>query len=1394
MLPRPSRAAGGPADAAASAVGIDRLEPLLDLSLSVTRTQRLRVSFHAFGRTFSLRLQPDDPFAPGARDLWADASGVVSEAPAAVFYRGAVAADAGAWVRVAVRDGALDGVVWTSREVYFLEPATRFDPATAAGATVAYRLSDTGPAWEAALCGASASAAANGGGAVNVVSVRGNAAYERLASALRAVVAAPDGQVALVGEYADFERYGAGTTAAMQDVMHVVGGLRGASARVIAATIVHMASGLSMDLGVDDADVVYRFGPRAASVSTGAACPARSGAAIASWVSAAAADTGAVSRRSGAVTPLPVQPTATPPPQRDALAAAIAVGEASSLNTMAQAAIGQPRTFSGALNQTGPAGLFFPYDVARDPSVPQTRFYVADALNSRVLGFECGSSNCALASFTAASTVFGQLDFTHNEQNGGLLGSVSATALNVPRGVAVGPTGTLFVADTANNRVLVYLSPWTDSIADVVLGQNAMGTNTPGGGLNQLRQPSGLVADGSGALWVADTGNNRILEFTNIVTGASAALALGGSGGPSSTTLSGPSGVALDGAGNLFVADTGFSRVLRYAAPLSNGKAASTVFGHAGSMTNGAANQGGISADSLAVPERVLIDGSGRLWVADTGNNRVLEYDTPLTSQTATRVFGQVSRTQVATFTTGGSDAPDGFVNAAGMFGPRGLAFDGNGTLWECDRDNSRVLGFDNPLGSAPAALIADRALGKVDFVGNYVNVPSQKRMNNPVGVAVDRAHSPNRLWVADIANNRVLGYGSTTNLATDAPADRVLGQTSFTAGSTNAGLNNPVQNAVNAVASASSLFFPMGVAVDSLGGVYVADSSNSRVLHYLDPFAGDSTADRVFGQDGFTARNPHFPYGTAASLAGSVGVAIGPGNDLWVADTLDHRVVRYANAPSQPTTGGTANLILGQSAFASSNTFPAYGPGCGAALMNSPMGVFAAASGRVYVADSGNNRVLVFTPPFSSGMSASAVFGQANLTSCAPNRGGTANAATLSGPEGVYEDTDGTVFIADANNNRALVYNAPFAGGDLVADTVIGQPDFASTAPQPPQPNALSQPAGVALDANRNLFVADREDSRVTRYALNAPPTVLLDPIASPIVVGAFNGLTGSGFTAGSVVVLFVAIGGGVQQFGPFTPVSWSAGALIWFAPTQVPLGDGFASVQVVNTDQNFIGSNPQSQLLYGAASAGFPTVTALNGLSLNPPDPSVPIANVSSVLVQGSTVTITGTGFTDPVVALFSSNSNAAALEPLSPATSTQFQVQVPNDAPTGPGSLQVLNRPSFTPSNLVSVPIGEQIRLDGVHQSGSTITVTGAGFSVLSILSFFNLQPGGVVQLGGFDSGGQSRIPFTLQSSHQFTFSVPAGAMSGPTYVQVLNPPFIGFTSTGNSPNGALNLVVP
>ncbi|HEY2106110.1 MAG TPA: hypothetical protein VGH29_10025, partial [Candidatus Binataceae bacterium] len=122
---------------------------------------------------------------------------------------------------------------------------------------------------------------------------------------------------------------------------------------------------------------------------------------------------------------------------------------------------------------------------------------------------------------------------------------------------------------------------------------------------------------------------------------------------------------------------------------------------------------------------------------------------------------------------------------------------------------------------------IADRELGQPDMYHNSANTPDADVYNSPNQIAIDKSVSPNRLYVADSQNGRVLGYHSATALVTGAPADLVIGQRDLYS----AGCNNPVP-------SQASLCVPSGVAVDSAGNLLVADTNNNRVLRFANPFA----------------------------------------------------------------------------------------------------------------------------------------------------------------------------------------------------------------------------------------------------------------------------------------------------------------------------------------------------------------------------------------------------------------------------------------------------------------------------------------------------------------------------------------------------------------------------
>ena len=192
-----------------------------------------------------------------------------------------------------------------------------------------------------------------------------------------------------------------------------------------------------------------------------------------------------------------------------------------------------------------------------------------------------------------------------------------------------------------------------------------------------------------------------------------------------------------------------------------------------------------------------------------------------------------------------------------------------------------------------------------------------------------------------------------------------------------------------------------------------------------------------------------------------------------------------------------------------------------------------------------------------------------------------------------------------------------------------------------------------------------------------------------------------------------------------------------------------------------------------------------------MNPVDPTVPLARVATLIPQDSIVTIDGTGFSFPVVVLFSSDPGSTAMEPLAGGTSEPDPGAGAGRRVLRPGRFMVVNRPTYYQSASVYTTIGKKITVTSVTQSGTTVTVNGEGFSPLTVINLFNRQGNAMVNLGGLTSVGQAKIPLTLVSSQKMTFKVPANAQTGSAFVMAINPPFFGFASSGSSPGGSFVL---
>ncbi len=350
-------------------------------------------------------------------------------------------------------------------------------------------------------------------------------------------------------------------------------------------------------------------------------------------------------------------------------------------------------------------------------------------------------------------------------------------------------------------------------------------------------------------------------SFTSADTGTTAST-LGGS----------PAGVAVDASGNVYVADLNNNRVLEFPSTCaSTGCAATRVFGQASFTSR--SSYTGITAATLVNPSGVAVDSSGNVYVADFYEARVVEFPSTCASTgcSATRVFGQTS------FTTGYTG-----LTASTLNSPRSVAVDSTGNVYVVDAANSRVLQF--PATCASTGCSATRVFGQSDFTSSSAGV-SASTLKNPQGVAVD---SGGNVYVADPFNHRVLEFPATCP-STGCSATRVYGQPSFTGAS--------------AGTTAQTLSNPTGVAVDSSGNVYVADTQNYRVLEFPSTCpATDCSASAVFGQLSFTSGTNFGP--TASSVCAPVGAALDSSGNLYVADYYS-RVLR--GTPVGATAPGAA-------------------------------------------------------------------------------------------------------------------------------------------------------------------------------------------------------------------------------------------------------------------------------------------------------------------------------------------------------------------------------------------------------------------------------------------------------------------------------------------------------
>ena len=582
-------------------------------------------------------------------------------------------------------------------------------------------------------------------------------------------------------------------------------------------------------------------------------------------------------------------------------------------------------------------------------------------------------------------------------------------------GIAVDYAGNLYIADDLCIRKV------SNGVITTVAGNGTYGYSGDGGPATsaEMGYPSAVAVDSAGNLYIADWRNNCIRKVTNgVITtvAGNGTQGYSGDGGPAtSAQLNYPNALAVDSAGNLYVSDSFNSRIRK----VSNG-VITTVAGNGAGGFSG--DNGPATSAELGYPEGLALDAAGSLYIADASNARIRKVSNGAIATVAGDGLG----------TYGGDGGP---ATSAEMWVPSSIAVDVAGNLYIGDIGTDRIREVSNGIITTVAGD------GTSGYTGD--NGPATSgQLFYPVGVGVDSAGN---VYIAEMYDQRIRKVSN--GVITTVAGNGTWGYSGDGGPATDAELGDP-----------------SGVAVDSVGNMYISDFNNSRIRKVsnwiMATVAGNGAG--VFGGDGGPA--------TSAQLWGPEGVAVDAAGSLYIADTGNHRVRKVSNGVITTVAGNGTQGYSGDG-----------GPAT-AAEMNYPCGVAVDSAGNVYIADAGNNRIR----EISNGTITTVAGGGAMFGS-----GGPAAEAELDFPLGVAVDSAGNLYIADFGDRLVRKVSdgaiTTIAGGG----SVFGDGGPATDA-------ALGPPESVAVDAAGNVYVADTDNDRIRvltpTCALPAPGGRLTD------------------------------------------------------------------------------------------------------------------------------------------------------------------------------------------------------------------------------------------------------------------------------------------------------------
>jgi sugar lactone lactonase YvrE len=522
---------------------------------------------------------------------------------------------------------------------------------------------------------------------------------------------------------------------------------------------------------------------------------------------------------------------------------------------------GSPGQWGGTDGNGSAARFYFPNSIAVDAS---GNLFVTDAYGQTVRKITpAGDVSTFAGLFNNAGTADG---------------SGSAARFHYPEGLCIDSSGNLYLTDTGSDTIR-RISP-TAAVTTVAGSPNLEGSADGTGAAARFSGPGALAIDSSGVLYVADSANATIRRISSSATvttlaGTSAPQGLWADGPARSARFFCPWGVVLDASGNAYLTDQ-LNHVIRKVS------ASGTVTTVAGTPGIEGSQDGPAASATFSQPEGLALASNGDLYVADSGNHVIRRISA---SGTVTTVAGLA----------GSTGSTDGAGAAARFNAPAGLAFDASGRLFVADSLNATIRIVDS-------SFSVSTFTGQPGTAGFRDGPSTAALLSMPQGIAFDREGN---LLVADGGNSairRVSSSGWVTTLAGGGSGQ------------------------LDGLGTQARFYFPQGVAVDAEGFVYVGDTYDDLVRRI-------SPQGRVTTIGGQEQVNSLLDSTSANSLFSMpIGLAVDSAGRLWVADSYNNVLRRgsavsslranFDGTPTEFVEGGTLSLPVNAWGGSGSLTF----------------------------------------------------------------------------------------------------------------------------------------------------------------------------------------------------------------------------------------------------------------------------------------------------------------------------------------------------------------------------------------------------------------------------------------------------------------------------------------